>query len=629
MKHYDVLVVGGGHAGLEAAAAAARIGATVGLVTLEGGNIGELSCNPSIGGVAKGIIVREVDALDGLMGRIIDKAGIHFKMLNSSKGPAVWGPRAQADRKLYKEHALKILSEYDNIEIIESEVLDLIMDDAEVKGVVTSQGSIASKSVVITTGTFLGAKMYVGNKTTEGGRYGERAANQLGITLKNLDLKLGRLKTGTPARILRSSIRYDLTEEQPGDTKPVPFSFMTDKVEVTQIKCHVVYTNSATHQIIEDNINKSAMYSGQITGAGPRYCPSIEDKVTRFANKSRHQIFLEPEGLDSDLVYPNGISTSLPADVQEAFIRSVDALKDCVIEQYGYAVEYDFVDPTQLKKTLELKDFKGLFLAGQINGTTGYEEAAGQGLVAGANAALRALKPDQEPDFILDRSSSYIGVLIDDLTTLGTQEPYRMMTSRAEFRILLRPDNASQRLTEYGSGFGLIAEKRLKKFQEFKALSQSLDSLLAKAMVSVEKINEKFSTNFADSNAKISMRKLFSIPQSRSVWLHELLKEGGYAEIQKIVEANPSIFDCVNIELIYSSYSKRLEHDIKLLKAEQDIEIPDDIEYAQIGSLSNEVREKLASNRPANIAEIRKIPGITPTAVVALQIYLKKLSDAK
>lgn len=616
---YDIAIIGGGHAGVEAAAAAAKVGKkhnlSVCLITLKLRDIGTLSCNPSIGGVGKGIIVKEVDALDGIMPKAIDSSGIHFKVLNSSKGPAVWGHRAQADRKLYRNAAFKLITsqEYsDNLDIIEGEVIDIKIEGSKICGVQTANKFIECKSAVITTGTFLNGIMHVGDKTTAGGRLGDNSSIKLSQTLYNLGLNLGRLKTGTPARIRKDSINYSLTEIQPGDIPPQPFSFMTSQIDVPQIDCHIVYTNERTHKIIRDNISKSAMYSGKISSTGPRYCPSIEDKITRFTDKPRHQIFLEPEGLDNNLVYPNGISTSLPSSVQDVFIRSVDALKDCVISQYGYAVEYDYVDPRQLSKSLELKRVPGLFLAGQINGTTGYEEAAGQGLIAGANAALKVA--NQEP-FILDRSTSYIGVMIDDLTTFGAPEPYRMMTSRAEFRILLRPDNAHTRLTQLAYSYGLISDDRYHKYISYKEQCSSLLKKLEKTKVSIAEINSKFNAGFSNKNEVVTLAKILSTPQASDGWIEDYIDSNQYTK---------AVIHGVRVELLYASYKKRLDADIKLLKAEQHMQIPIDIEYDSIKSLSNEMREKLKQFKPSNISEAKKIPGITPAAVIAIQVYLRR-----
>ena len=441
---YDVIVIGAGNAGLEASTASARLGKKVALITFTKENVGELSCNPSIGGVAKGTIVREIDALDGVMGRLADKAGIQFRILNSTKGPAVWSPRTQIDRALYKKYALELIENYPNLTLIEGEVVDLIIENDVAKGVeLADSKKIYSNKVILTTGTFLNGVIHVGFDSHDAGRINEKPSKKLAEAIKRLGLRVGRLKTGTPARIKRDSIDYSELEAQKPDENPKPFSYMDDVITNEQIECPITYTNAETHKIILSNLKRSALYGGKITGKGPRYCPSIEDKLVRFADKDRHQIFLEPEGLNSDLVYPNGISTSLPADVQEAFIHTMKGLENCVIARYAYAIEYDYVDPRDVYPTLETKKIKNLYLAGQINGTTGYEEAGGLGLIAGINAGL----PEGE-EFILDRTESFIGVMIDDLTTLGTNEPYRMFTSRAEYRLNIRADNADLRLTE-------------------------------------------------------------------------------------------------------------------------------------------------------------------------------------
>ncbi|MBY0580756.1 MAG: tRNA uridine-5-carboxymethylaminomethyl(34) synthesis enzyme MnmG, partial [Rickettsiales bacterium] len=459
-KNYDVIIIGGGHAGVEAATAACRIGAKTCLITKSKDDLGELSCNPSIGGVAKGIIVREIDALDGIMSKVIDKSGIHFKVLNKSKGPAVWGPRAQADRDLYKENIQKILFNYKNLDVVYDVVDDIIISNGKASGIICGEIKIISNSVVITSGTFLNGVIHIGSTKYNAGRFGEKSITVLAEKLKSYKFNIGRLKTGTPPRILKQSINWEILEKQLGDETPQPFSDLTESISQNQIPCYITYTNENTHKIIEKNLAQSAIYSGNITSIGPRYCPSIEDKVVKFRDKIRHQVFLEPEGLRSDLIYPNGISTSLPQNIQEEFVRSISGLEQAKFIRYGYAIEYDFIDPRELEETLESKKIENLFFAGQINGTTGYEEAAGQGLIAGANAALKL----QNKKFVLSRSDSYIGVMINDLVNFGTKEPYRMMTSRAEYRIKLRSDNASERLTAIGNQYGLITTEKLKNY---------------------------------------------------------------------------------------------------------------------------------------------------------------------
>lgn len=611
-KSYKVIVVGGGHAGAEAAAASVRLGATTLLITLKESNLGEMSCNPAIGGIAKGVLVKEVDALDGLMARMIDKAGIHYKMLNESKGPAVWGPRAQADRSLYKKAVKEELTNYHNLDIIYDSVEDIVIENNSVVGVVSkNSGIINCDSLVLTTGTFLAGMIHVGNSTTPAGRVGEEPSNGLSNTLKRIKFNVSRLKTGTPARIDGTTIDFSKLEPQPGDLIPRPFSEMTERVLVPQISCFITNTNNNTHKIINDNLSKSAMYSGQIEGVGPRYCPSIEDKVVRFSSKNSHQIFLEPEGLNDTTIYPNGLSTSLPENVQEAFIHSIKGLENCRVIRCGYAIEYDFVDPRELKHTLETKKVRRLYFAGQINGTTGYEEAAGQGIVAGINAALSS---QNKQEFILTRADSYIGVMIDDLVTLGTSEPYRMFTSRSEYRLSIRADNADQRLTQKGIEIGLVSKEREKSF--YKKLQQLEEAkiLLSEKILTTTQL-KKFGVNVSQDGSKKSAYQMLGLPKIGFEKTQEIFPE--------LKEIDQKILNYIYIESKYSSYLERQNMDIKMFIDEEILVIPSDIDYAAIKSLSNEVIEKLKLANPLTLGAARRIPGITPAAIMSILIHIK------
>lgn len=610
---YDVVVVGGGHAGCEACAAAARTGAKTLLVTHKVSTIGEMSCNPAIGGLGKGHLVREVDALDGLMGRVIDKAGIQFRMLNLSKGPAVRGPRAQADRELYKKYMLQALQETPNLDIKEGAVEGLLIKDNNVCGVkLADETEIFAKAVVLTTGTFLNGVMFTGHQTSIGGRVGDISCTGVTPYLKSLGLQLGRLKTGTPSRLNGDTINWDILEKQSGDENPVSFSFLTSNLSNKQIDCGVTYTNETTHKIIRDNFSKCALFSGLITGKGPRYCPSIEDKLVRFADRTSHQIFLEPEGYETNVVYPNGISTSLPADVQDAFIHTMKGLENVEILRYAYAIEYDFVNPQELDHCLAVKKSKGLYLAGQINGTTGYEEAAAQGLLAGVNAALFALNRGKE--FKIDRSQGYIGVMVDDLITKGVDEPYRMFTSRSEYRLVLRADNADARLTELGYNIGCVSENRYSVFKTKEEKINKFNEFCLNKYVSYPEIESLGIT--VKHNGKKNLKDLLAYQDVSRETITKIAPE--------CKDVDNSVYEQVEIDAKYSGYLKREYEDIAVFKRDENLQIRDDIDYAKIGGLSTEMIQRFSSVKPKTIGEAARIKGVTPAAVTAILGYLKK-----
>ncbi|MEO9822372.1 MAG: tRNA uridine-5-carboxymethylaminomethyl(34) synthesis enzyme MnmG [Paracoccaceae bacterium] len=612
MKHFDVIVIGGGHAGCEAAHASARIGANTALISMSAQDLGVMSCNPAIGGLGKGHLVREIDALDGVMGRAADASGIQFRLLNRRKGPAVQGPRTQADRSLYRKAMVSLTDQQENLTVLEGEIVDFKMDGNRVIGCVMADGSeILSSAVVLTTGTFLRGLIHIGDVSYAGGRMGDKPSQKLAERIDQFDLTLGRLKTGTPPRLDGRTINWDGLEMQPGDEDPAMFSFMSKKPTARQISCGITHTNAITHEIIRKNLDRSAMYGGMIDGIGPRYCPSIEDKIVRFADKESHQVFLEPEGADDHTIYPNGISTSLPEDVQEEYVRSISGLENVEILQPGYAIEYDYVDPRVLTDRLSLESVPGLYFAGQINGTTGYEEAAAQGMVAGMNAALAVLGRDS---VTFGRSDSYIGVMIDDLTTRGVSEPYRMFTSRAEFRLSLRADNADQRLTPRAISLNAISDERRVAFEDKMSNLNSAREMLESRQFTPKELN----TGGISVNQDGNKRTLFQVLAFQEVSFGDLVPL-----MPTLAEVGVVSRRQLENDALYANYLDRQSVDIERVRKDEKLTIPADFNYSGISGLSNELKSKLNTIRPANMAQAGRVEGMTPAALALILAVLR------